>query len=148
MNSPGPFSLLRASCILALTMLAAACAQEPAKPFDTQVSVVEAAPGGRAITLHADGVMGSGGTICTAVERAEAVESPTSVTVRVVLRYICPDTSDVKIETGADQAVPITLKEPLGRRKVLDQEGQEIQVCPSTSGSFIETMRQCREARR
>ncbi|MBG0825782.1 hypothetical protein HS048_34420 [Planomonospora sp. ID91781] len=140
-----PSSLLRAGCILALTVLAAACAQESAKPFDAMVRMAEVAPGGRVITLHASGSMRADGTICTVVERAEVVESPTSVTVGVVLRRVCPERSGVQVGTGTDHAVPVTLKKPLDHRKVLDQEGHEIQVCPTTTGSFVETLRRCLE---
>src|SRR5687768_6983651 len=145
MTSLGPSSLLRAGCVLAFTVLAVACAQEPAKPFDARVRTVGVAPGGRAITLHASGSMRADGTICTVVERAEVVESPTSVTVGVVLRRACPERSGIQVGTGTDHAVPVTLKKPLGHRKVLDQQGHEIQVCPTTTGSFVETLRRCLE---
>ncbi|MFC4062885.1 hypothetical protein ACFOWE_31730, partial [Planomonospora corallina] len=121
-----------------------ACAQEPAKPFDAPIRMAEVAPGGRALTLHADGTMVSD-TVCTVVERAEAVESPTSVTVRVILRDTCPESSGIQMGTGTNQTVPITLKEPLGHRKVLDQQGHEIRVCPTATGSLFERMQRCLE---
>lgn len=145
MNLAGPSSFLRAGCILLLGVVTAACAQEPAKPFDAQVSVVEVVSGGRALTLHASGVQQSDGTICTVVEQAEAIESPTSVTVRVLLRPVCPEPSETQVSTGVDQTVPVPLKEPLGQRKVLSRTGREVQVCPTTAGSLIETMRRCKE---
>ncbi|MGW4472641.1 hypothetical protein ACWENQ_23505 [Nonomuraea sp. NPDC004354] len=145
MNLASPSSFQRAGCILILGVVTAACAQEPAKPFDAQVSVVEVAPGGRALTLHASGIQQSDGTICTVVEQAEAIESPTGVTVRVSLRPACPESSELQVGTGVDHAVPVALKKPLAKRKVFSRTGQEIQACPTTAGSFIETIRRCKE---
>jgi hypothetical protein len=125
--------------------------QSAEPPFGGQIDTVEVE--GQALILHAFSV--DTRTECLKADEAEAAESKTSVRVRVVLRDICPKRQRMLLEkwrdelwppshltTGGAVLVPVTLNQPLGRRKVLNVEGREVRVCPIT-GSRLKTMRQC-----
>ncbi|MFD1536860.1 hypothetical protein [Nonomuraea guangzhouensis] len=108
---------------------------------------------GRVLILQA--VSGTNSTECLKADKTEVAESKTSVRVRVVLRDVCPRRERTLLEkwrdelwprsyigTGGVVVVPVTLDRPLGRRKIFDEQGHEVQVCPIT-GSQVKTMQQC-----
>ncbi|MGP3919620.1 hypothetical protein [Nonomuraea sp. 10N515B] len=156
MNPLGPSFLWRMCCLLvlavAISMAASLRESRPAEPpFNGWIDTVEVE--GRALILQA--VSGMHSTECLKADAAEAVEFETSVRVRVVLRDVCPRHERTLLEkwrdelwppayigTGGIVSVPITLDRPLGRRKVFDEDGREIRVCPIT-GSRLKTMQQC-----
>ncbi|MEV0196256.1 hypothetical protein [Nonomuraea sp. NPDC050691] len=108
---------------------------------------------GRVLMLQA--VSGTVSTECLKADETEAAESKTSVRVRVMLRDVCPRRERTLLEkwrdelwppssigTGGVVVAPVTLDRPLGRRKVVDEEGREIRVCP-IMGSPFKTMQHC-----
>lgn len=156
MNPLSPSFLWRMCCILvlavAIIMAASIRESRPAEPpFDGWIDMVEVE--GRALILHTGSGMNS--TECLKADEAEAAEFGTNVRVRVVLRDVCPRRERTLLEkwrdelwprpsigTGGVVSVPVTLDRPLGRRKVFDEEGREIRVCP-IKGSRLKTMQQC-----
>lgn len=156
MNPLSPSFLWRMCCILvlavAIIMAASIRESRPAEPpFNGWIDMVEVE--GRALILHTGSGMNS--TECLKADEAEAAEFGTNVRVRVVLRDVCPRRERTLLEkwrdelwprssigTGGVVSVPVTLDRPLGRRKVFDEEGREIRVCP-IKGSRLKTMRQC-----
>ncbi|MEV4364108.1 hypothetical protein [Nonomuraea sp. NPDC049625] len=156
MNPLGASFLWRMCCLLvlavAISMAASIRESQPAEPpFNGLIDTVEVE--GRALILHAFSMKP---TECLKADEAEASELETSVRVRVVLRDVCPRRERTLVEKWRDELwprsyiggrggvvfVPVTLDRPLGRRKVLDEAGREIRVCPIT-GSRLKTMRQC-----
>ncbi|MFE3449284.1 hypothetical protein ACFXJ8_10145 [Nonomuraea sp. NPDC059194] len=156
MNPLGPSFLWRICCLLvlavAISMAAGIRESRPTEPpFTGWIDTVEVE--GRALILHA--VSGMTSTDCLKADEAEAAEFETSVRVRVVLRDVCPRRERTLLEkwrdelwprayigTGGVVFVPVTLDRPLGRRKVVDEAGREIRVCP-IMGSRLKTMQQC-----
>ncbi|MEV1174704.1 hypothetical protein [Nonomuraea sp. NPDC049784] len=156
MTPLGPSFLWRMCCLLVLAVAISMAtsireSRPPEPPFNGSIDKVEVE--GRTLILHA---FGMSPTECLKADEAVAAESETSVRVRVVLRDVCPRRERTLLEKWRDELwprsyiggrggvvfVPVTLDRPLGRRKVLDEAGHEIRVCPIT-GSRLKTMRQC-----
>ncbi|MER7506686.1 hypothetical protein AB0L05_41675 [Nonomuraea pusilla] len=155
MNSLSPSFLWRMCCLLvlavAISMAASVRESWPAEPpFDGAVDRAEVE--GRVLILRTGG---TDSTDCLKADKAEAIEFETSVRVRVVLRDVCPRRERTLLEKWRDELwptasigtagivdVPVILDRPLGRRKVFNEEGHEILVCPIV-GSRLKTMQQC-----
>ncbi|WP_433515071.1 hypothetical protein ACQP2T_05375 [Nonomuraea sp. CA-143628] len=123
----------------------------PEPPFNGWIDMVEVE--GRVLIVQA--VSGTNSTECLKADKTEVAESKTSVRVRVVLRDVCPRRERTLLEkwrdelwprsyigTGGVVVVPVTLDRPLGRRKIFDEQGHEVQVCP-IAGSRLETIQRC-----
>lgn len=163
MNSPNPSLLWRVGLLMALTALisVALCVREqqpPKPPFNGGVDLVEVE--GRVLLVHAyaeaDRVQ------CTVTDKVEVAESPATVKIRVSLRDLCPEPERRLIDTWREEVMlrlwprfgigeplstvlaPVTLDKPLGSRKVVNQEGGEVRVCPIT-GSRLATTQRCPE---
>ncbi|MEU5861512.1 hypothetical protein ABZ815_10085 [Nonomuraea sp. NPDC047529] len=138
---------------VAISMVAGLRQSRPAEPpFPGQIDTVEVE--GRVLIMQA--VSLAIPTKCLKTDEAQAVESETVVRVRVMIRNVCPASERTLLEKWREELWPrarldtgigavdvaVTLDRPLGRRKVLDEEGREIRVCPIT-GSRLKTMQQC-----
>lgn len=156
MNPLSPSFLWRMCCLLVLAVAISMAtsmreSQPPEPPFDGGIDIAEVE--GRTLILQAVG--GTNSSECLKADRTEAVESKTSVRVRVVLRDVCPRAERTLLEKWRDElwprayigvagvvAVPVTLDRPLGRRKIFDEQGHEVRVCP-IRGSRLETIQRC-----
>jgi hypothetical protein len=70
-----------------------------------------------------------GGVPCTRVSRAEAVETPTTVTVRVDLTHCADGSANAPIAgAGWSHTVDIPLKTALGKKIVQNTKGQRLRV--------------------
>ncbi|WP_343948791.1 hypothetical protein [Nonomuraea longicatena] len=120
-------------------------------PFAARIDTVEVE--GRILLLHAFTLETS--EECLKAEKAEAAESEMSVRVRATLRDICPTRERTLLEKWLEEIWPrfhlghgggvpmsVTLDRPLGHRKVIDEEGREVRVCPIV-GTRVKTMRRC-----
>ena len=156
MNPLSPSFLRRMWFLLvlavAISMSASIRESWPAEPsFNGSIGTVEVE--GRVLILEAGSGMSS--SECLMTDRAEVAEFETSVRVRVVLRDVCPRRERTLLEKWREElwplasigmggvvSVPVILDQPLGRRKVFDEEGRELRVCPIT-GSLMKTIQQC-----
>ncbi|MET9344690.1 hypothetical protein [Nonomuraea sp. NPDC003804] len=156
MNPLGPSFLWRMCCLLvlavAVSMVAGMRESRPVEPpFPGRIDTVMVE--GRVLILQVFG--GASGSACLQADKVEAVESEASVRLRIVLRDACPPPGRTLLEMWRDELwppavldilrgveVPVLLERPLGRRKVVDETGRELRVCPIT-GSRRKTMQQC-----
>ncbi|WP_433516892.1 hypothetical protein ACQP2T_15845 [Nonomuraea sp. CA-143628] len=117
---------------LALITLCSCSGQGEPREYtvDTPVDQVSLSREGTVLTAEVMGVAGiPGGAPCTKVSRAEAVETPTTVTVRVDLTH-CPGGSAGTPIVGAGWSHPvdIPLKSALGKRTVQNTKGHRLRV--------------------
>ncbi|NRQ33819.1 hypothetical protein HII36_18460 [Nonomuraea sp. NN258] len=152
----GPPSLWRLCFVLVLAVamplvLSVRESWPPEPPYAGGVH--RASVDGRALVLEVSGRGSS--SACLTADRVEAAETGTSVRVRVMLRDVCRKRErtllekwreelwpPVTIRVGAGVEVTVMLDRPLGRRKVVDERGHEVRVCPIV-GSRWRTLGQC-----
>lgn len=106
------------------------CGSQGEYTVDTPVDQVSLSQEGTVLTAEVMGVAGDpGGTPCTKVGRAEAVETPTTVTVRVDLTHCADGPAGTPIAgAGWSHTVDIPLKSALGKRTVQNTKGHRLRV--------------------